>query len=87
MKLILCKKCQDVVRLIQEKKRSCECGTCSGQYTDELNAWYSGGDFVIPMGFANSSLIEAVYNQPDSGLGVDFVSFVIPKECSTFKKV
>jgi len=85
MKLILCTKCQDVVRLIQENERSCECGNCSGQYTDELNAWYKG-DTVIPLGFANNTLLMALLNQPDCGWGENFTAFVIPKECDTFKK-
>lgn len=86
MKLILCKNCQDVVRLIQDNERFCHCGKCSGQYTDELNAWYKG-KFAIPMGFANSSLVNAIYNQPNSGLGEIFSAFIIPEICPTFKKL
>lgn len=84
MKLILCTYCEDVVRLIQAEERFCKCGRCSGQYTDELNAWYKG-ETVIPLGFANPSLVEAMENQPDRGWGEQFTAFVIPKECGTFK--
>jgi len=86
MKLILCKSCQDVVRLREEEERFCSCGKCSGQYSDELNAWYKGGDDVIPLGFANSTLVTAFKNQPDRGWGEHFTAFVIPKQCPTFKK-
>ena len=85
MKLILCKDCQDVVRLIQDEERFCKCGKCSGKYTDDLNAWYKGGKFVVPLGFANGSLVKAVYNQPKEGWGEDFSAFVIPENCTTFK--
>lgn len=84
MKLIYCKNCQDVVRLI-EKERFCECGKCSGKYTDELNAWYKGEE-VIPLGFANSSFVIALSNQPKDGWGEMFEAFVIPNICDTFKR-
>lgn len=84
MKLILCKKCQDVVRLIKNNVRRCECGSCSGQYVDDLNAWYKG-IHAIPMGFNNSSAAKAIRNQPKNGWGVNFDAFVIAKECKTFK--
>lgn len=84
MKLILCKKCQDVVRLVQSEERACSCGTCSGRYTNELDAWYKGGVFVVPLGFDNWSLSTAVHEQPENGMGKIFRAFVIPKECKTF---
>ncbi len=87
MKLILCKNCQDVVRLMSDEERFCKCGKCSGKYTDDLNAWYKGGDDVIPLGFANSSFISALRNQPKEGWGENFTAFVIPENCDTFKKI
>lgn len=86
MKLILCKKCQDVVRLIQEEERTCKCGSCSGKYEDDLHAYYKG-EHAVPMGFANSTLVNAVVNQPESGMGSNFTAFIIPKECPTFEKI
>lgn len=86
MKLILCKNCEDIVRLRKEE-RFCKCGKCSGKYTDNLNAWYKGGDDVIPLGFANSSFISALRNQPKEGWGKNFTAFVIPENCDTFKKI
>lgn len=85
MKLIFCKNCQDVVRLIMKEERFCQCGKCSGQYTDRLNAWYKGGENVIPLGFHNRSLSVALENQPEDGWGENFKAFVIPKICDTFK--
>ena len=86
MKLILCKKCQDVVRLVEEQTRHCKCGECGGYYFDEINAVY-WGEYASPLGFDNSSLVYAINNQPQEGMGERFDAFVIPKQCPTFKKV
>lgn len=85
MKLIFCKSCEDVVRLIQGEERFCKCGKCSGKYTDKLNAWYKGGDFVVPLGFLNGSLAKAGNKQPKEGDGESFLAVVIPERCDTFK--
>ena len=84
MKLLLCRKCQDVVRLIQ-KERSCECGCVKGRYINNIYAEYSG-EHAVPLGFANGSFVQAIRNQPKSGWGENFEAFVIPQECETFKK-
>lgn len=86
MKLLLCKNCQDVIRLIQGETRTCKCGAVSGKYLDNLNAIYSG-DEAIPIGFANSTLVEAIRNQSEEGMGKVFTAFVIPKKCYTIEKV
>ena len=86
MKLLLCKNCQDFIRLIQGETRTCKCGAVSGKYLDNLNAIYSG-DEAIPIGFANSTLVEAIRNQPEEGMGKVFTAFVIPKKCYTIEKV
>ena len=80
MKLVFCKLCQDVVRL-QEYNRACKCGESGGGYTDDLYAYYWG--FAIPLGFSNPSLVDALKNQPESGMGLRFEAFVIPKDCET----
>lgn len=85
MKLLLCRKCQDVIRLLDEP-RKCSCGNVSGNYLDELNAVYSG-EYAVPLGFANSTLFEAISNQPEKGMGYNFKAFVIAKDCNTFWKV
>ncbi len=86
MKLLLCKDCQDVIRLIPESKRSCKCGKIGGKYIDSLNAVYYG-ETAVPIGFANSTLVRAVVNQPKNGMGENFGAFVIAKVCDTFKKI
>lgn len=88
MKLLLCKVCQDVVRPLVNKERSCECGACKiVAHDDNLTVTYSGEKAVL-IGFKNSSLVEAVSNQPETGLGREFVAFVLPKKCvSIIKKV
>lgn len=84
MKLLLCKKCQDIIRLIQEP-RKCLCGAVSGHYLDDLNAVYSG-EYAIPLGISNDSLVASVVGQPEKGEGNCFKAFVIPKQCPTFWK-
>jgi hypothetical protein len=86
MKLLLCSECQDVIRLQTERVRLCKCGKVSGVYLNDLDAIYAG-DTAIPLGFANSTLVTALRNQPEEGMGYDFKAFIIPKECPTFKKV
>lgn len=86
MKLILCKNCHDVFKLSQ-MMRSCKCGMAKGRYLkNNFNAEYSGSS-AVPLGFANSTLVKAIDNQPENGLGSEFVAFVIPKECPTMKRV
>jgi len=85
MKLILCRRCQDVFKL-QTTQRECGCGATWGRYDDDgLNAVYSD-EFGVPIGFKNDSLRRAVRNQPSEGRGEPFVAFVIPKECPTMRK-
>lgn len=85
MKLLLCKECQDVVRLI-DTKRTCKCGKVGGRYIDDINAVYFGAT-AVPIGFANSTLVNAFQNQPENGMGQYFDAFVIPKDCPTYKLV
>lgn len=84
MKLLLCKTCQDVIRLFAEE-RQCKCGAVRGRYVDDVNSVYSG-DSAVPLGFSNSSLVSAMHNQPNSGLGRRFDAFVIPRNCPSYNK-
>ncbi|PZX07403.1 hypothetical protein C7437_101516 [Psychrobacillus insolitus] len=84
MKLVLCLHCQDLFNLALEEK-SCRCGLTKGKYINQLHAIYSG-EHAMPLGFANSSLIKAIQNQPKEGLGETFTAFIIPRECATFVK-
>lgn len=83
MKLIYCKLCQDVVRLIKDHDRKCSCGKSGGQYLDNLNAEYFG-DNAVPIGFSNPDFRIALRNRPKEGLGTRFEAFVIPEMCDTF---
>lgn len=80
MKLLVCIKCSDVFSLRKEE-RKCVCGKSKGKYLDNLNAEFSGP--CLPLGFANSSFVEALQNQPEKDWGKEFTAFVIQKECST----
>jgi hypothetical protein len=82
MKLLYCPSCGDIFNLAKQVK-TCSCGKVKGYYTDNLNAIYTGG---IPIGFTNNSFSQAVLNQPINGWGYNFIAFVIPQQCGTFKK-
>lgn len=47
MKLIICKNCDDVVRLIHTNWRKCECGKSGGQYNEDLQSATVGGDCEV----------------------------------------
>ncbi len=83
MKLLYCRRCDSVVRLVM-KERSCECGKTSGRYLDSLHAIYTGP--AVPFGIANSSFVEAMRNQPFKGKGQEFTAWVMPVECNTMKR-
>lgn len=86
MKLLICLKCNDIFNL-SFKAKKCHCGKTRGVYDKNgLDAVYTG-EFAYPAGFSNPSLVKALKNQPQSGNGVEFKAFVIPKECPTFVKV
>ena len=82
MKLIHCPHCYDLVALHREK-RFCECRKCWGYYVNTVDAEISKD--AIPIGIANSSMIRAIDNRPDSGWGETFEAFVIPRECASIK--
>jgi hypothetical protein len=67
------------------KEKSCECGEISGKAIDNINIEYKGN--AIPLGISNSSFLVALKNQPFIGLGFEFKAFIIPKKCSTIKKI
>ena len=78
MKLILCPKCNDIVRLI-DSKRSCRCGASYGWYKDKRNAVVN--KIAIPIGIDNRSLAYAARHRP-VGINDDsdgtFRAFIIP---------
>ena len=87
MKLLFCRKCQDVFKLAADYERTCKCGAVGGKYLEDgWHAVYWGVD-AVPIGFANGTLGEAIRNQPIKGDGKRFQAFVIPKQCPTFKRL
>jgi hypothetical protein len=46
-KLIRCKKCEDIVRLVHTKWRKCECGKSGGQYNDDMISATVGGECEV----------------------------------------
>ncbi|MGH7164992.1 MAG: hypothetical protein ACREIS_05640 [Nitrospiraceae bacterium] len=63
MKLILCTKCHDVVKLRVSEERQCRCGASRGRYEqDGWSAWFSG-KHAVPLGIINQSLTRAVISQ------------------------
>ncbi|MEW4309469.1 hypothetical protein [Rossellomorea marisflavi] len=84
MKLLLCLNCNDVFSLSSQLKK-CSCGKTKGQYMDNINAIYEG-ESALPLGISNTSLKDAVLNQPDRGMGKEFIAFTIPRDCPTFIK-
>lgn len=88
MKFLLCKSCQDVIKLVSGVERHCLCGKVGGiVIRDNLYAEY-WGEGAIPIGFSNSSLVDALRNRPKkSGFGSRFEAFVMPEVCETMTKI
>lgn len=84
MRLLFCRSCQDLFRLVSAE-RACQCGETRGRYVNDLDAIYSGGA-AVPIGFNNSSFAKAIAEQRPRGNSEPFSAFVIPVVCTTFKK-
>jgi hypothetical protein len=85
MKLILCKQCNDIVRLFSEI-RTCRCKKSAGVYLNDLDAVYSG-EFCIPLGIDNTSMTKAIHRR-DSVLYDNLIhAFVVHDYSETFKRV
>jgi hypothetical protein len=85
MKLLYCRKCNDIFNLTIGKNKNCSCGNAGGRYIDEINAVY-WGENVYPIGFVNESIKKAIICRPNRGQGCRFEAFIIPK-CPTMMKV
>lgn len=86
MKLIFCRKCQDLFRLYNQAWRKCVCGDSGGRYVDDQNAEISGA-FAIPVGFHVDEFATAIKHQPFEGPGTTFTAFVIPSRCHTIRYI
>lgn len=89
MKLLFCKKCDDVFKLQHDNYSFCKCGQVGGKYIGELKSEYfeDEKDIAIPLGFNNYSFYPAIKNQRYDGNGNEFTAFVVPKESKTFIKI
>lgn len=92
MKLLVCPRCTDVVKLKVGIIRCCDCGASFGQYIDELNAEYGGE--AIPLGFSNPSLLDALKErdckirdgeEANQQWGIRFEAFTIPTGAPSVK--
>jgi hypothetical protein len=82
MKLLFCKSCQDIVRMMAEP-RECKCGAVGGRYLDDLDAVYYGDD-AIPMGASNPTMVKMARAWPK----IEHPTFfAIADDCDTFFKV
>jgi hypothetical protein len=59
MKLIYCKECDDVVRLLDEV-RQCRCGRCTGRYKPESESHAEFSGPCVPFALSNRTFKLAV---------------------------
>ena len=83
MKLVYCQKCQDVVRPYPNITRSCHCGNISVEALNDNVTINITGENPIVIGISNTSLLMGIKHQPNTGLGYDINSFIIPKNCKS----
>jgi len=95
MKLLMCTECGDIFNLKYETK-TCTCRKTEGRYIDQLNATYNGP--AIPIGFANTSFLEASRRQTFMNIlerdskdvcraGEEFTAFIIPEWATSLEKI
>ena len=85
MKLLLCSKCSDIIKLGDKVNRHCACGKSWGRYTDDINAVYGGESIMI--GLSNPSLAYAIRKKPrQDGWGNEFEGFTIPEDASSVQR-
>ena len=51
MKLLNCRRCDDIVKLIEDKYRSCECGACQGVTLENGRVLVAGPARVLEIGW------------------------------------
>lgn len=95
MKLIMCKKCDDIVSIhsINKIERRCLCGASGGAYTDEVQAYYFG-EHCVPLFMSNTSLDIAFkeYNSnPEAYANLDLAVYIstgiVSSKSKTFIKL
>ncbi len=78
MKLFLCPMCEDIVRMVENEMRYCQCGKSGGMYRDKVMAEIEG--HAIPIGISNPSLVKAVKLQQGYDHSIRIVAFTIPSK-------
>lgn len=86
MKLLFCRKCQDMFRLAIEERRHCKCGLTSGQYDENGEKATYSGEYAVPFGIDNNTFIRAIQTQPQRGWGPNFIAFVFARHHDRFKR-
>lgn len=79
MKLLYCKKCNDVINLKADLK-ICSCGETEGKYIDNLNAEYSG-KHAVPFAIDNFSFFARINGNPETKKFYDTVNGVDGIQC------
>lgn len=78
MKLIMCRECHDVIKLIHEE-RACRCGKSSGKYINRIVVEIQGP--CVPIGIDNHSMTSAIQETHQdlmAVIGKELTAFVIP---------
>lgn len=63
MKLLLCSGCHDIVALRMDAKRTCRCGSSSGQYRADGQSADVWGPQAVALGLVNHSISALVLGQ------------------------
>lgn len=80
MKLMFCRKCQDIFRLFSEEL-TCFCGHASGKLDGQIAVITNG----VPLTFNALSFFTAIKTRRSRGDGSPFNAFVIPETCRSVK--
>ena len=82
MKLLLCRSCQDMVKLATSEVRHCHCKRCSGHYLEDGHNAEVWGREAEVIAIGNTSLIHALKSEdltkPALGLGPDIRAWLFP---------
>lgn len=86
MKLLLCRSCEDIVRVLSDW-RACRCGSSRARYVDNTNAQYTG-EHAAMIGVQNGSIADALREHASGSPKREFfTAFVIPNSSQTSIRV
>lgn len=84
MKLLLCRACQDVVKIFSAW-RSCRCGESQARYVSDNDVEFSGADVMI-LGVSNTSLEHAV-RTGGRDVVVPVEAWMIPETSESIRRI